>query len=210
MRLSLPVSQVRTVRWHTGFWVFFFFFGCIACAGSRQWECRVWTSEQPANSLCLFWQLLFLPAWDKRVLMLTCPLCSMLPFDKATTSLEIAGSSQGPTSDWGTSDSLVKEVHSLQHFSRSYQDVFSHAEGKERIHSSLYFSRCLPKCHALRTPGGFMVSCMNKKLTSGSFLQVSPWPRVGDSDKALGEINRAWKNMGCNPPGCNIPWIYIM
>lgn len=179
MRLSLPVSQVRTVRWHTGFWVFFFFLAAslVQALVSESAESEPLNSQQ--IPFCLFWQLLFLPAWDKRVLMLTCPLCSTLPFDKATTSLEIAGSSQGPTSDWGTSDSLVKEVHSLQHFSRSYQDVFSHAEGKERIHSSLYFSRCLPKCHALRTPGGFMVSCMNKKLTSGPFCRCLPDPELG-------------------------------
>ena len=160
MRLSLPVFQVRTVRWHTGFWgsFFFFFFGCMACAGSHQWECRGLTSEQPANSLLSFLTTSFPSSMRQESAdgMLTCLLCSMLPFDKATTSLEIAGSSQGPTSDWGTSDSLMKrEVHSRQHFSRSHQDVSSHTEDREQIHSSLYSSRCLPKCHALRTPGEF-------------------------------------------------------
>ena len=80
---------------------FFFFFGCMACAGSHQWECRGLTSEQPANSLLSFLTTSFPSSMRQESAdgMLTCLLCSMLPFDKATTSLEIAGSSQGPTSD---------------------------------------------------------------------------------------------------------------
>ena len=146
MRLSLPVLQVRTVRWHTGFCLFFFF-GCTTCAGS-QWEGRVLTSEQPANSLLSFLTTSFPSSMRQESAdgMLPCILCSMLPFDKATPSLEIAGSSQGPTSDWGTSDLLMKEVHSLQHFSRNYQDVFSHMAGREWANSFIFvFLQVPPK-----------------------------------------------------------------
>lgn len=139
----------------------------MACAGSRQWECRDLTSEQPANSLMSFLTTSF-PS-SMRQGMLTCLLCSMLPFDKATTSLEIADSSQGPTSD-----SLMKEeVHSRQHLESS-GCILTH--GGQGANSFIFvFLQVPPKVPCSQNSwGSFMVSCMNKKLTSGSFLQVSP------------------------------------
>lgn len=67
---------------------------------------------------------------------LTCTLCNILPFDKATISLEIAGTSQGLPEGCQT-HSWKEEVHSLQHFSKNFQGVFSHMKGRDLIHSSL-------------------------------------------------------------------------
>lgn len=88
---------------------------------------------------------------------LTWILCKTLALDKVITRLEIAGSSQGLCEHHCT-HCCKESLHSLQHFTKNYQGVFSHTCMGHSL-PALCFSRCLASGHVLRgLQGWFLVS----------------------------------------------------
>lgn len=127
-------------------------------------------------------------------------LCKTLAFDKVITSLKIAGTSQGPCEHHPTHCSKDR-LHSLRHFSKNHQGVFSHTWHGSQSPSFVFLQVPSIRPFLRGLQGWFLDSWLNKKLTFESFLPVPHWPYFCQcfTGKTI-QIDQSW--------GLNLRWIY--